>query len=315
MPPRADPRPQTVHKARRSAPEELLLQAGRRSTRAWGELTAPWRPAPDFLLLGAKRGGTTSAYFHVLTHPDVLPMFPSSTLLPKGRQSKGSHYFSSEYDRGPRWYAAHFPSRLRRALAERVRGSRPVCGEASPYYLFHPRAAERAARAVPQARLLVALRDPVDRTFSAWREQTRNGVETLDLEAALAAEPERVAGEQERLEADPDAYSFAHEFQTYAGQSAYAPSLRRWLEHFPREQLHVWASEDYYADPNEVVGGICAFLGLAPRDLPRIAPLNAAPPAPLPEALRAQLTARFRDDVAEVEELLGRRMPWPTARA
>ena len=308
---RTHPRPKTVHR-KRSLPQAVVLGLGRSATRAYGMATAGVRPAPDFLLIGAKRGGTTSAYFHILTHPHVLPLFPSAKHMPgRSRDAKGSHYFSSEYDRGPRWFASHFPSAARRALAERTSGARPVCGEASPYYLFHPLAAARAAAAVPQAKLLVALRDPVERTYSHWREQTRNQVETLSFEDALAAEADRVGDAEQRLAEDPDFYSFGHEHQSYAAQSAYARSLRRWLEVFPREQLHVWASEDYYADSNATIAAVCEFLGLQGRELPPKEPLNAAPRSPLDEEVRRQLVERFTPDVRAVEELLGRRMPWP----
>ncbi|MDN5778302.1 MAG: sulfotransferase [Humibacillus sp.] len=273
--------------------------------------TASVRPAPDFLLVGAKRGGTTSAYFHILSHPQVLPLFPSARLIPKGRNTKGTHYFASEFDRGPIWYASHFPTRFRRAMARRSSGRTVVAGEASPYYLFHPSAAARAFAAVPDAKILIALRDPVERTYSAYREQVRNGVETLPFQAALDAEAARVRGEEQRLRDDPDYYSFAHEFQSYAAQSEYAASLGRWFASFPREQIHVWASEDYYADADATVRQICDFLGLSVQGLPTIEPLNAAPQASLDAGLRSELVDRFRGDVALTEKLLGRSMPWP----
>ena len=309
---RRTPRPKTVHRARGSLPREAALAFGRTATRTYGIATAALRPAPDFLLIGAKRGGTTSAYFHLLTHPHVLPLFPEARRMPgKARDSKGTHYFSSEYDRGPRWYASHFPSGARRAVAQRALGAPPVTGEASPYYLFHPLAAQRAAAAVPSAKLLVALRDPVERTYSHWREQTRNGVETLSFEDALAAEAERVGDAEQRLAQDPDAYSSGHEHQSYAAQSEYARSLTRWLDAYPREQLHVWASEDYYADSGATIGAVCAFLGLPARELPGEERLNAAPPAPMDDDVRRALVERFAPDVAAVQDLLRRRMPWP----
>src|SRR4029077_8300567 len=139
---------------------------------------------------------------------------------------KGVHYFDSNHARGSRWYRSHFRS----AWARRRAGQ--ITGEASPYYLFHPRAPQLAAAEIPDARLIVLLRDPVERTYSHWSEQKRNGVETLSFEDALAAEPERIAGEAERLLADPDAVSFAYEQQSYALQSEYATSIERWLELF-----------------------------------------------------------------------------------
>lgn len=305
-----DARPQEVLRPRRPPLQEASLQIGRFATRSYGMATAGLRPPPDFILIGAKRGGTTSAYFHVLSHPHVLHLFPSATSLPKRRDTKGTHYFSTEYARGPRWFYSHFPSRARRAAALASTGVSHVAGEASPYYLFHPLASERAAAEVPDAKILVALRDPVERTYSHFREQTRNGIEHLTFEQALDAEPERLGDAAARLGSDPGCVSSPHEHQSYASQSEYAQSLRRWLAHYPSDRVHVWASEDYYRDPTATVGVICRFLGLPARALPHIAPLNPAPKSPMLEQTRRALEERFAADVAEVEELLGRRMPW-----
>ncbi|MFN8096794.1 MAG: sulfotransferase [Dermatophilaceae bacterium] len=310
--PARHPKAKTVHKVRRHPAIEAAMSGGRLVTRAAGVLSAPLRPDPDFLLIGAKRGGTTSAYFHVLSHPDVLPLFPSARLLPKGRDTKGTSFFTTNYHLGSVWYASHFPSRAQRLIHQRRSGHAGIAGEASPYYLYHPLAADRVHAHVPDARLLIALRDPIDRAHSAWREQTRNGVEKLSFEDALDAEEARLGSEAQRLVAEPGYISFSHEFQSYAAQSRYAESLARWFALFPREHIHVWASEDYYTAPNETVRAITAFLGLDPERLPAIEQrLNAAPKTDMEPATRDRLRRYFADDVAETSRLLGRAMPWP----
>jgi hypothetical protein len=287
-----------------------VLSAGRQAFRTYGAATAQLRPPPDFLIIGAKRGGTTSAYFSLLEHPQVLPLFPSARYVPKRRDGKGPHYFDSHYEKGDRWYLGHFPSRFTRRRAEQRLGGPVVVGEASPYYSYHPLAAERAARLAPDVKLLLFLRDPVERTFSAWKEQRRNGVETLDFPAALAAEAERTAGEAERIIAEPGYRSFAHEFQSYRAQSEYARSLARWLQHFPREQFKVVASENYSADAGAVCNEIYDFLGLPQRPAAPALKLNAATASPMPEDVRAELTAHFAPHTAELERMLGQTFPW-----
>lgn len=287
-----------------------VVRRGRAAARQWGALTAPVRPWPDYLLIGAKRCGTTSFYFHLLRHPALLPMFPSARLLPKARDGKGPHFFDINYHRGSAWYRGHFPSALARRV-EAARTTGPVlAGEASPYYLYHPLAAERAAHDVPSARLLVLLRDPVERTYSHFREQTRNGIETLGFAEALDAEQARTAGAEEQLIADRMATSHAHEQQSYLRQSEYARGLRRWLERFPRDQLLVQPSELYYTDPDEACRVAYDFLGVAPYRSGPAPRLNAAPPAPLPPGMRERLTAHFAPFNTELEELLGQEFPW-----
>jgi hypothetical protein len=269
------------------------------------------RPRPDFLIIGAKRGSTTSAYFQLLEHPNVLPLFPSARFVPKRRDGKGPHYFDTNFARGPRWYLGHFPSRLTRQQAARRLVGPVITGESSPYYLFHPLAAERAAAMVPEAKILLWLRDPVMRTYSAWKLQQRNGVETLDFPAALAAESERTAGEEERILAEPGYNSFAHEFQTYRAQSEYARPLARWMKYFPAEQIKVVISEEYHADAPAVCADVFDFLGLPPAPVNAAPVLNATARSPMPEDLHAELVSYFAAHNAALERLIRRPLPWP----
>ena len=109
--------------------------------RTVGQVTARWRAVPDYLVIGTKRGGTTSLQQYLTAHPDVLePM-----------AAKASHYFDVNHDKGWSWYRAHFPlqSWMDR---QRAAGRRVVVGEASPYYCFHPLALDRIAAQLPTVR-------------------------------------------------------------------------------------------------------------------------------------------------------------------
>jgi hypothetical protein len=230
----------------------------------------------------------------------VAPLFPSAERVPLMRENqKGVHYFDTGFANGPAWYRAHFRTDWLLRRTDRI------TGEASPYYLFHPFAAQRASELVPTARIIVLLREPVARTYSHWSEQTRNGVESLSFADALDAEPDRVAGEVERMRRDPRYVSFAHEQQTYALQSEYADSLEQWLALFPRTQWCPLRSEDLYADPQGTFDRVIAFLGLEPHTLVDPKPWNAAPAPPLDPGLRARLEARFAPARARVSDLVG----------
>ena len=187
----------------RSAAERTARRVAKRAVREVGLATSPWRIDPDFLLIGAKRGGTTSLSRYLAEHPDVLDLFP------RAEKIKGLYYFDEQYPRGDRWYRSHFPTRAQRALRSRA-GAPARVGEASPYYLYHPLAPTRAAAAVPDARILVVLRDPVERAYSHWKERRSNDGDPLDFAAAIDAEEGRLAGEEARILGDPGAVSTAH---------------------------------------------------------------------------------------------------------
>lgn len=293
----------------RKVPDSVLT-GGRRVTDGWGLATYRLRPLPEFLVIGAKRSGTTSLYFQLLQHPGILPLFPSAKLLPKARDTKGVHYFDTQYDRGDAWYRSHFPSVLKRSIAATRLGYEPQAGEASPYCLYHPLAPQRAATSVPSARLVAILRNPVERTYSHYREQRRNGVEQLSFAEAIDAELERTAGEHDRLLADEHAVSFPHEQQSYVAQSEYVHGINRWLDRFDRRRLVVVASERFYQDPSGVADSIYSFLGLPELGHRPERVLNAAPKDTMDPGIRRMLTDHFASLNRQLEAVLDQRFGW-----
>ncbi|MGA9747849.1 MAG: sulfotransferase domain-containing protein [Nocardioides sp.] len=288
----------------------MAREAIKVAARQTGVLSSTFRPLPDFLLIGAKRGGTTSLYFDLLAHPAVLALYPPPVPRLKPEATKGVHYFDSQSWRSERWYRSHFPTRLtRRRVAGRT-GMRPIAGEGSPYYLFHPAAAQRASALVPEAAIIVILRDPTMRAYSHWKERRRNGAEALSFEDAIAAEPDRLAGQRERLLADARFQSYAWEQQSYLAQSVYVDALRPWWDRFGIDRVHVTLSEDYYRAPADMLGAIQEFLGV-----PRVSPdrtqvRNAARGEDLDPGMRRRLAAHFADSNHALAALLGRELPW-----
>ncbi|MDQ6642430.1 MAG: sulfotransferase domain-containing protein [Actinomycetota bacterium] len=296
----------SVRDSRLPSPRDLL----KHSVRGLGVATSSLRSPPDFLVIGAKRGGTTSFYYDLLDHPSVLPLFPPPIPRLKTEATKGAHFFDSNFTRGPRWYASYFPTRTTRYVAARRAASTVVTGEASPYYLFHPAAAERAYALVPGAKIIVLLRDPVERTYSHWKERRRSRAEDLQFREALGAEPGRLVGERERLLRDPAYHSNAWEQQSYATQSVYVDALEPWVRLFGRRRVLALASEDYYTDPAAALGTAHDFLDIPGWPSTPGTVRNAAAGEPLPPDLLAQLRARFAEPNRRLEQLLGMTFPW-----
>ncbi|GAA1917134.1 hypothetical protein GCM10009737_18260 [Nocardioides lentus] len=270
----------------------------RTATTATGRL----RTGPDFLLVGTKRGGTTYTWSTLLGHPQVMPTVPAAKNL------KSPHYFYRYTDRGPDWYLGHFPTRAaRRRHAERHGAA--LAFEASPLYLFDPRVAERAHRLLPAARIVVLLRDPVARAVSHHAERTKAGVETLSFADALAAEPDRLAGELERMAEEPGYYSRPWDWYSYRTRGEYAPQLRRWFDAYGREQVLVMRSEDLYADPDATLGRLQEFVGLDPRPLAGAKRNRSRHKTGIDPGLEAELRAHYEPHHRELADLLGTQ-PW-----
>ena len=280
-------------------PEGAAWPARERARMRWRSLTRRARLLPDFLILGGQRCGSTSLYTMLCKHPQVMQA-----------SHKEVHFFDNNHLRGEDFYRRVFPLRAHAAARENYLGNKVVTGEATTYYLAHPAVPERVASLLPDARLIAILRDPVDRAYSHYQLSVRAGREPLSFEQALAAEPERLEGEQERLLADPGYRGHAHRYHSYRTRGLYLGQLEAWWEHFPPDQLLVLRSEDMFADPAAVYGAVAAFLGLEP-DLHRsfAARNQVAYDGMLPET-RAELAAFYAAPNRALERRLGRVLGW-----
>ena len=178
---------------------------------------------------------------------------------------KELQFFSLHHSRGWQWYQNQFPQ-------ERHRLRRKLSGEATPYYLFHPLAAERIAIHCPRAKLVVLLRDPVERALSQYFHSYRLGLEPLPLEAALKAEANRLADAEATLRAG--LLHRSHQEHSYLSRSRYGPQLERYIRVFPANQLLVLRSETFFADPVGVTELAWRFLGLKPQPLKQLRASN-----------------------------------------
>ncbi len=255
--------------------------------------TGRFRALPDALVIGAQRSGTSSLYRWLGGHPGVAPSF-----------RKEVEYFSRYHDRGETWYRAHF---------ELERGRRHLRFEATPDYLFHPLAPGRAAKLLPEARLVVLLRDPVARAWSHHQHMVTLGYETLPFEAALDAEEERCAPDLAALAADPSHDAKALLRYSYAARGRYAEQLDRWLAEFAPDRFLVIRSEDLFRDASTSFARIVDFLGLERRLPPAFSNesrLQGRPSATgLPQESEERLRAVFAEPNAMLADLLGADAP------
>jgi sulfotransferase family protein len=244
---------------------------------------------PDFIIIGAQKCGTTYLYSELARHPGVAPAL-----------TKEVRFFGSNYRKGVDWYRAHFPAH--------AQGS--ITGEATPYYLFYPHTPKRIAKVVPQAKLIVLLRNPANRAYSHYRHEVRLGFERLSFEEALACEQERLRGERERMLADETYSSYTYPNYSYLARGIYVDQLRSWLNIFPRDQVLILKAEDFYGDVPKTLRQITAFLGLPPWEPQRHERPKSFPYPKMDETIRKRLASYFEPYNQQLYEFLGVDLGW-----
>jgi hypothetical protein len=206
--------------------------------------TARDRSLPSFVIIGAQRCGTTSLYHYLAQHPQIIPS-----------RTREVHYFDRHYEKGELWYRSHFP------LQSQVRCN-VATGESTPYCLCHPHAARRIRETVPDAKLIVLLRDPTDRAISHYFHEVKKGREELPIMQALMAEEARVGGERKRMAEDEHYFSRLHQSFSYKERGIYIEHLCNYSSFKDEGRLLIIKSEKFFEQPREVLQKVFAYLGV-----------------------------------------------------
>src|SRR3954451_5570439 len=188
---------------------------------------------PNFLIVGAPKSGTTALARYLGDHPSVF--FAAEKEL---------HFFDRHELSDVAWYEAHFADV----------GDERCIGEGTPRYMYIPEAVDRMAELLPDARLLVILRNPVDRAYSHYWHNRSRGNEKRSFDDAIRDEAEHAAGGG----ADDHAQVGYH----YLDRGHYQPRLERVCARYPREQVHVSLFEDLRDDAQGTYSAVCRFLGV-----------------------------------------------------
>lgn len=195
------------------------------------------RATPDFLIIGAQKAGTTSLFHYLASHPQTAPA-----------AAKEIHFFNIYRRRGLAWYLSHFPHR-------HAKNGR-LCFEATPDYLHVPEVPELIRRKIGRPKLVIVLREPAERAYSAWR-MWRHYAEQP------GKQDHRSFGQAIRDElADPA--SAARGPHRYVEVGRYADHLARYRTHFAAEDMLVLDYAELGRDFDGFMGRLCGFLGLRP---------------------------------------------------
>jgi len=237
---------------------------------------------PDFVIIGAMKCGTTTLYQNLVKHPSIV-----------SAKTKELHFFDveKEFRKGLDWYTSQFP-----LLHSKLQNKQDlITGEASPRYLFIPDVPERVFNAMPDVKLIVLLRNPVDRAFSHYHHLKRRGVEKLTFEEAI------------NQEGDGNIQKYNN--RTYLARGKYVEQLKRWMNFFPKEQILIIHSENYYRDPIKGINQVCQFLDISEWKYKYTKNRSYRYPK-MEKHMRERLIQYFKPYNEELEDYLGVKFNW-----
>ncbi|WP_019505685.1 tetratricopeptide repeat protein [Pleurocapsa sp. PCC 7319] len=234
------------------------------------------KQAPDFIIIGAGKCGTTSLYNYLGYHPQVL--------LPNKKELR---FFDKNFAYGYEWYLAQFP-----AISDR---RDLITGEASPSYFFLPHVAQRIRDFAPDIKLIVMLRNPVERSISDYYQNKKTGRNHQSLLEVIKRETERFKQKTEL------------ELSYHGGpllQSLYYYKLKRWLKIFPKEQLLIIKSENFFNNTAQSMQQVFEFLNLSNIAIDNYQTYNIGSYSQVGEDIQEQLSNFFEPHNKRLEEYL-----------
>ncbi len=244
------------------------------------------KSGPDFIIAGATKCGTSSIYHYLSRHPQVLLS-----------HKKELDFYWQHYKRGIDWYLAHFPT-----ISDRPDF---LTGEATPNYIRFPQVAQRIKDTFPQTKIIILLRNPVDRAISWHYHKLNTGLTKLDLPTAIASEINRLVTVSEAEITNTGYYD-----PDNIMSSLYIYKLKAWIEILGREQFLILKSEDFYLNPRENMEQVFKFLALPSCPQDNYPKVNAGSYQDIDPNIRRTLVKYFAPYNQQLEKYLGMEFGW-----
>lgn len=276
------------------------MKAMKRSSIAFRYLTANFRILPSFIIAGFPRCGTTSLYNYLIEHPSIVSAL-----------TKEIRFFGQNYVNGFNWYKLFFPTIFSKFKINKKFRKNFMTGEASATYVHHPLTPIRIKKVLPEIKIIILLRNPVERAFSQYFKTMKLGREPLTFDQAIEEENKRLEGEWESMSKEENYYSEKYHNYSYLTAGMYIDKLKPWFDTFNDDQILILQSEDLYDDPQGIFNDTLKFLNLPSYKLPKFERYNFYEDKPmLDDNTRKKLDDFFRLHNERLYKFLGRNFHW-----
>lgn len=255
-------------------------------------ITSPLRVLPDYIIIGTMRSGTTSLNFDLAQHPCI-----------RAAAYDELGFFDSNFELGLNWYRSLFPTIFTKHWIK-FRKKQFLSGEDTPFYFWNPLAAERIKKLLPNVKLIVLLRNPIDRAYSNYHTAIRIGAEKASFEEQV--QKELSFQKQDKKEN----YDRFVRQPSYLAKSIYIDQLEIWTRLFKTNQILVVSTEDLQKNPTSTLNEIFLFLGTHPFQIPTPEIRKAAKYNKMNNDTRKLLIDYFRPYNQKLYQSIGKKFDW-----
>ena len=258
-------------------------------------ITSPLRVLPDFFVIGPGRTGTTSLFYYLDQHPSL---------------SKSAYdelgFFDVNFHLGFHWYRSLFPSILTK-FRIKLKTNFFMTYDVTPSYVRRPWIARRIKKLFPNSKLIIVLRNPIDKTYSHYYLSTTSG-ETRNFEEVIKKDMDDIS--KWNINSKDDNYFATKVENSKLARGFYVEQLLPWFELFPKNQILIISSEELASNTKNVMSQIFKFLNLPDYKIPNIEKVNVSKYSKMNPDTRKILIDFFKPYNEQLFKFLDRKFDW-----
>jgi len=267
------------------------------------KMTSRLRQLPDFIIIGAGRAGTTALYSYLIQHPLI-----AAALTDNNESVADLHFFEYIISNNIQWYRSHFPILFSKSNKHK---NSFITGEYTSTYMYHPDVPKRIFNLLPKIKLIVILRNPIDKAYSTYQQQFRFGEYTTSFEDTINAEFRRIDLNKDFPELNSNNYDFENFVaQNIIRHGVYADYLETWLKIFDRKQILILNSDDLKKSTKETLRRVFNFLNVSNYDIKDTSQVNVGKYPTINKITRKKLIEFFKPHNQRLNKLLDTEFNW-----
>jgi hypothetical protein len=216
--------------------------------------TSPIRVLPDFIIIGAMKSGTTSLYYNICQHQNVFEAAYDEI-----------GFFDDNYELGLNWYRSMFPTIFQKYISK-LKHQKFLTGEDTPFYFWKEDAVNRINKILPNVKLIIILRNPIDRAYSNYTDRINQGKELSSFEEVIEREINLIKKNGEKNSKSNQIIDIIKE-PAYLAKGIYVNQLELWIEKFPLNQFHILSTEEMAKNPDETLQKVFEFLEIPKENI------------------------------------------------